>query len=64
MLVNPPMRKWDIVTYFKTSIDTFKSVLSLIKSLREKYMRERHWGRLQKDISQSIDPEADDFTFD
>lgn len=64
MLTTPPMRKWDIVTNIKSSIETFKSVLPLIKALRERYMRERHWSRLQKDISQTIDPDAEDFCFD
>lgn len=27
-------------------------------------MRERHWVRLQKELSQTIDPESEEFTFD
>lgn len=56
------MKKWDVVTAFKLSIENFKSVLPLIHSLRQPFMRIRHWEELQTNLD--FDPESPTFTFD
>jgi hypothetical protein len=37
------MKKWDVVINFKNNLETFKNSLPLIVSLKEDFMRPRHW---------------------
>lgn len=39
----------------KNVLDQFRLTLPLIKMLREPYMRERHWEKLQKHLGQLIE---------
>lgn len=56
------MKKWEIVNYIKNQVEQFRQTLPLIKMLREKYMRARHWEKLQKHLGAILDYESDTFT--
>eukprot|EP00825_Cyclidium_porcatum_P046190 TRINITY_DN71_c0_g1_i2.p1 TRINITY_DN71_c0_g1~~TRINITY_DN71_c0_g1_i2.p1 ORF type:complete len:652 (-),score=150.25 TRINITY_DN71_c0_g1_i2:404-2359(-) len=56
------VKKWEIISYIKNQIEQFRQTLPLIKMLREKYMRPRHWDRLQKQLGAILDYESDTFT--
>ena len=56
------IKKWDLVSTFKLSIEQFKQTLPLIKMLNEPYMRGRHWEKLQKHLGPIIDPHSETFT--
>ena len=56
------MKKWEIVVFLKNYIEQFRSTLPLIKMLREPYMRERHWEKLQRNLGgATLDPTNESF---
>jgi len=56
------MKKWEVVTQIKTSVETFRQTLPLIKMLKEPYMRPRHWDKMQKALGQVLEYENEAFT--
>ena len=50
------MKKWDVVVGFKNNLEAFRNTLPLIKSLKEPYMRERHWKNLARNFGVEINP--------
>lgn len=55
------MKKWEVVTQIKTSVETFRQTLPLIKMLKEPYMRSRHWDKMQKALGQVLEYESENF---
>jgi sulfur relay (sulfurtransferase) DsrC/TusE family protein len=41
------MKKWEIVNFIRSNIDQFRQTLPLVKMLKERYMRDRHWDKLK-----------------
>ena len=56
------MKKWEIVNAVKNTVEQFRQTLPFIKMLREKYMRQRHWEKLQKHLNAVLDYDSDSFT--
>jgi dynein heavy chain len=46
----------------KITLEQVKSTLPLIQMLREPYMRERHWDKMQRLLGSIIDPNSDTFS--
>ena len=40
------MKKWEVVSFVKNNIESFRQTLPLIKMLGDKSMRTRHWDKL------------------
>lgn len=50
------IKKWDVVINFRTNLEQFKNSIPLIQSLKEPFMRVRHWKALQKNFGVEINP--------
>jgi len=47
------------VVGFKNNLEAFKNSLPLIRSLKEPYMRERHWKNLARNFGVEVNPIED-----
>jgi dynein heavy chain len=56
------MKKWDIVGYLRIELEKFRNTLPLIASLRQDYMRPRHWDKLKIILNKrDLDPMSPTF---
>lgn len=59
---NKDVKKWEVTMNIKITLEQVKYTLPLIQMLREPYMRERHWERIQRQLGAVIDPNSETFS--
>lgn len=56
------VQKWEVTMNVKIILEQVKSTLPLIQMLREPYMRERHWEKMQRLLGSIIEPNSETFS--
>ncbi|CAK0888334.1 unnamed protein product [Prorocentrum cordatum] len=53
---------WPAYQQMKADMETFRNILPVITNLRQESMRERHINLIAKEVNESFDPKAENFT--
>jgi len=56
------VKKWEVTINIKITLEQVKTTLPLIQMLREPYMRDRHWEKMQRLLGASIEPNSENFS--